>query len=155
MKKIIFVAVLAVLIGGGAGFWFGSRSAMSSGTGSNSLPSNASNGSGFGRGYGNRSNGSGQSGNNISGDILKKDDQSITIQLPQGGSKIIFFSDGTRIAKTISGSANDLTTGTMVMVNGSANSDGSISANNIQIRNVTSSFPFAPSGVGGNRGAAN
>jgi hypothetical protein len=76
----------------------------------------------------------GQMGNFINGEILSGDDKSITIKMPDGGSKIIFFSGTTKIVKSTDAPVTDLTTGINVMVNGSANTDGSISATNIQIR---------------------
>lgn len=70
----------------------------------------------------------------INGSILSKDAKSITVQLRDGGSKIVFLSSAATIAKAVEGSINDLIVGQQVMVNGSANPDGSITAQNIQIR---------------------
>jgi hypothetical protein len=73
--------------------------------------------------------------NFISGDIISKDSASITLQLPNnGGSKIIFYSDTTQISKTALGTVNDLSAGTAISITGTTNSDGSITANSIQIR---------------------
>jgi hypothetical protein len=70
----------------------------------------------------------------INGEIIKKDDQSITIKLADSGSKIIFFSDTTKITETIDAEINELLPDTKVMVAGSSNTDGSITAKTIQIR---------------------
>ena len=61
---------------------------------------------------------------------------SITIQLPSstGGSKIVYYSGATQISKTTVAMPNDLVSGTAVNITGAANSDGSLTAQSIQIR---------------------
>lgn len=77
----------------------------------------------------------GQSGGGfINGEIIAKDDKSITLKLSGGGSRIIFFSDATEITKSAKGSVDDFKTGAQVFANGSQNSDGSITANSVQVR---------------------
>ena len=82
-----------------------------------------------------RVNRTGGGGNFISGSIISEDSTSITLQLAgNAGSKIIFYSGYNSNWKMASGTASDLSTGTNVSVTGTTNSDGSVTAQSIQIR---------------------
>ncbi len=70
----------------------------------------------------------------VSGNILSKDDKSLTIKLTDGSSRIVFFGSSTPIIKSVPGSVDDLTTNESVSVSGPANSDGTVNASSIQIR---------------------
>jgi hypothetical protein len=67
------------------------------------------------------------------GEIIAKDEKTITIKLSSGGSKIILLSESTQINKISQGYAEDLKIGENVMVQGTTNSDGSVTAKTIQI----------------------
>lgn len=69
----------------------------------------------------------------IRGKIIAQDEESVTIKLPDGSSKIILISENTTISKTSKGSVDDLQTGKQIVVFGQENSDKSISATNIQL----------------------
>ncbi len=68
------------------------------------------------------------------GQIIAKDDKSITVSLMSGGSKIIFLDSNTKVSKQAMGTMADLAVGTQVSIMGAANSDGSINATTVQIR---------------------
>ncbi len=78
-------------------------------------------------------NGNGIGPNSITGEIIAKDEQSITVKLPDGGSKIIFFSEATDITKSVSGSLDDLKNDEQIIASGQENSDGTYTAKTIQI----------------------
>ena len=72
-------------------------------------------------------------GDFVRGEIISKDEESITIKLPNNGSKIIFLSSDTKITKTLDGISDDLKEGTQVSVSGKQNQEGSMTAQSIQI----------------------
>lgn len=136
MKNTIIISiVIAVLVGGGA-FYAGSQYGKSQATSAISQARLQRNG-GQGGLPGGQFNRSGRGGANfVSGDIIAKDDASIIVKDWNGGSKIIFLSGNTQISKFTAGSAANLTVGQSVTANGTANSDGSITAQMIQLRPV-------------------
>ena len=69
----------------------------------------------------------------VSGQITAADDKSITVKLTDGSSKIVLLSSSTVYLKSSTGSKSDLKTGDRVAVFGNDNSDGSVTAQNIQI----------------------
>ena len=73
-------------------------------------------------------------GNSAFGTILSTDASSITLSTLGGGSKIILISPTTSVMKSVPGSQTDLTTGQSVMITGTPNADGSISATTVSIR---------------------
>lgn len=85
-------------------------------------------------GSGRGGRGAGGMGGGTFGEILSKDDKSLTLKLRTGGSKIIFFDQKVEIGKFVTGNLSDLTVGASVSVNGTSNTDGSVTASSIQIR---------------------
>ena len=124
-NKIISGVVILLIVAGGSFYW-----GMSYGKSQNNRAFNPANFQGM------RANRTGGAvGGFISGNIISQDSTSITLQIPNnGGSKIVFYSTATQINKMASGTASDLATGTSVSVTGTTNSDGSITAQSIQIR---------------------
>ncbi len=138
-KKIIIKIVIAAIIAGGAGFYGGMLYGQS--TGANSRAGLSRQGAGFAMGTGQRGGGVQPDAGFSGGEIIKKDDSSITVKLNnarlpdgQGSSQIILFSDATKVTKSAEGSAADLIVGGQVTVTGSKNQDGSLTAQSIQIR---------------------
>lgn len=140
-SKLIGGFVVVAILAGGAGYYAGTRSSGASSTVSNSQFAGRTSTGGRRFGGGNGA---------VFGTIIAKDTNSITVQLggPNAsstngtatGSKIVLYAGSTEIGKTVVGSATDLTVGESIIANGTPNSDGSITAQMIQIR---------PAGVGG------
>lgn len=83
----------------------------------------------FARHFGNSNGNSGA----VIGQIVSEDSKSITVKLPDGSSKIVLLSSSTKINKQVAGSQSDLKSGENVAVIGSTNSDGSVTAQAIQL----------------------
>lgn len=69
----------------------------------------------------------------ITGSILSMDDKSITVKLNDGSTKIVLFSGSTTYSNTVAATRMDLKVGGEVAVFGATNSDGSVTATNVQI----------------------
>jgi len=69
----------------------------------------------------------------VSGEVIGKDDKSVTVKLPTGGSRIAFFTPSTPVMTATSGTIEDVVTGKEVMIVGTPTSDGSVTASMIQI----------------------
>ena len=139
MNKNIIMVILIILVGGGS--FFGGMKYQQGKTSQNirsqfgagqvQRGTGAVNISGQPRPVGNRMTGRG-----VTGEILSQDEKSITVKLTDGSSKIVFLAETTTINKASEGTKTDLTTGEQVMVFGTENSDGSLTASNIQLNPI-------------------
>ena len=138
MKKMLPFFIILLLIVAGSSFYGGMKYGESRGSGRD-----------FGAmqqrqqfGGPGRLNNSQSGASFIDGDILSKDEKSSTVKLRDGGSKIIFISDTTQVMTMATTSLDSLQTDMGVMISGTSNTDGSLTAKSIQIRpNVPISQP--------------
>jgi hypothetical protein len=79
----------------------------------------------------------GGGGGVVMGTVLSLDPQGITVSIAGGGSKIIFVATSTSYTTTSAGSPSDINTGDTVVVTGSTNTDGSVTARSIDVRPAT------------------
>lgn len=131
-KNIIISIVLIIVVGAGA-FFAGmqyQKTKTRSGLGQFAGKMMGGNGQGFARRFG------GQNGAAIRGEITSASDTSITVTQRDGSSKIILLAGSTNISKAASGSKADLTKGAQVMAVGTTNSDGSVTAQLIQLNPI-------------------
>lgn len=124
----IFVALILIILVGAAAFFGGMKYQESKQTFSRQF-----------NGAGSRMmlrNGNGQFFRNsraVTGEILSVDDKGMTVKLPDESSRIVLFSKKMSINKAQQATISDLKTGETVAVFGTDNSDGSVSAQNIQL----------------------
>ncbi|MDD5547467.1 MAG: hypothetical protein PHN74_01000 [Candidatus Pacebacteria bacterium] len=145
-KKTLILVIVGVVLIGGAVFYGGMKCGQKSLTNRKGI-NNFSNLTDeqkqagmqqFGGGAGFAGGGAHNGGGMVSGEIISKDDKGITVKLKDGGSKIVFIPESTIVTKNAAGSIEELKTGVQVLVSGTANTDGSVSAKSIQI------IPSAP-----------
>lgn len=129
------------MVAGGIGFYAGDQYAAKNRGGAGNLAGrfNRNGGQGFFGGSG----GSGMTA--VRGQVVKTDNQSITVEEPNGSSKVVLL-NGANFDKTVSASASDVTTGSEVLVIGKADSDGSMTAQTVQL-NPTMRPGGAPNGT--------
>lgn len=115
--------IVLVIVVGAAGFFAGMQYQKSK-TGSARQ---------FAGGFGGRTGGTRNGSRPVSGDILSSDDKSITVKLQDGSTMIVLVTGSTTINKAASATKSDLATGVRVAAFGTTNSDGTMTASNIQI----------------------
>lgn len=136
----IIIAIIALLVGGAGGFFSGVQYQKSKG---GSFPQGQfQNGQARPSGAPTR-NGTTQ-GRPVSGEIISVEDNSITIKTQDGSSKIVIYSNSTKVNKTSDGSSADLTVGEQAMVIGTESTEGTVTAQTISIG--TSGFQGMPGG---------
>lgn len=75
----------------------------------------------------------GMSAGGVEGEIISQDDKSITIKISDGSTKIILFSESTSYLINSPSKKENLKSGVKVSVFGKTNSDGSLTADRIQL----------------------
>ena len=130
-KLLIAIAVTALLVGA-SGFFAGiqyRKSQEPTAGDFQSMREQARSGN-LPPGLGERLQGQGRP---VSGEIIDRDEESITVKLPDGSSRIILVGSETKISESTPSAKNKLTEGVQVFVNGTENPDGSLNATSIQI----------------------
>jgi hypothetical protein len=137
--------VVAIVVGVG-GFFYGrstattSRAGFAGGTGTFSSSTRRLAGGTAGGGF-------------ATGQITAMDSSSITLQLANGNSEVVFYSSSTPVSEPTTVSPSTLKVGTNVMVGGTPNSDGSLTAQTIQVRAAGTAGGFG--GGGGAKAGSN
>lgn len=128
MKKTTIITILSLIIVAGTAFLGGMKYGQFKRLSFRQLPVGQNTGRQQGQGGQNR-----LGFRSVNGEIIASDDKSITVKLQDGSGKIVVISDKTSINKASEGVKEDLKIGEKVMVIGQENSDGTVTAQNIQL----------------------
>ena len=126
-NKNIFIAIVFVILAGGGGFYAGMQYQKTNASSSIGMMGQQAGGQFRQRG--------GQNANfrPVRGQVISSDDSSMTVKLMDGSTKIVVVSGKTMFIKSNTASKSDVKTGDTVMVMGSQDSSGSVTAQTIQI----------------------
>lgn len=133
-NKVVLITILVAVLSGGIGFFAGTKFQQSR---RRTLGTQFGNGQMAGTG-----NQVGRTGfRPVAGEIISSDDKSITVKLQDGSSKIVVLADTTEINKAEKVAKEELKVGEKVSVFGTENSDGSVTAQTIQLNPIIREIP--------------
>lgn len=130
MNKHTRVVVIAAVLGLGIGFSAGYYMPHGAGTtarGQYAMRGGANMDGGF-------SGARGGSGGLVSGTVLSNDGSTMTVSMQDGSTKLVLIHASTEVLETTMASPEALSAGVSVTVTGTANSDGSVTAQSVQVR---------------------
>ena len=128
-QNMIIIAVLVAVVALGAGFFGGMKYQQSKRPAFNRDLNNvqgARTGNGVDR----------MAFRPVTGEIISVDDKSITVKLNDGSSKFVLLTDNTQINKASEVKKEELKAGEKVSVFGTQNSDGSVTAQSVQLNPI-------------------
>lgn len=144
MSKLIVPFIVAALLIGGGAFYGGMQYAKASvpkDAQARTFGQGAMRGGEMPSGAGQRvrmANGAGMP----AGEVLAKDDTTLTLKLADGGSKIVFLSASTTVSRMADGSMDEVTVGSNVLIMGTSDTTGNVTAKTIQLRPDGADRPF-------------
>ncbi len=137
MKYLSIILLIVGLVAGFAGGYYFKNYQQ------NKLRNNLRNGADVGQRFVPNGDATGQRGGGfaggISGDIISMDDKSVTVKLNDGSTKIVLLGESTTYSNLLDAKKEDIKEGTKIMVIGSSNSDGSLTAQRIQLNPIVTS----------------
>jgi hypothetical protein len=133
MKNNVLITILIAIIVAGASFFGGMKYQQSKGFSAANFDNGVNNRGQFTGRNGNMMGRNGFGNRPVSGEILSVDNGSITVKLQDGSSKLINVSNTTVYVKTSSATVSDLKAGDVISAFGITNSDGSLTAQNVQL----------------------
>lgn len=129
-KNLVTTGVVALIIGLGVGYEGAHALATTPKTGAAAFAARGTGGAGFTGARG----GNQAAGGLLTGTVAAKDSGSITLNTRDGSSHVVLVTPDTTVSKSVNGSLSDIAVGSTIIVSGSTNSDGSVSATLVQLR---------------------
>jgi hypothetical protein len=124
-NQIILVAILVVLVGGGA---------FATGYKVGQIKNRVTIGQRMENGIGRQQGGGKMMGaRNQAGEVTAVDDKSITLKMIDGSSKIIILTNKTAVTKSTETTKTEIKVGSKIATFGTTNSDGSVTADTIEL----------------------
>lgn len=143
MKKFLPIIIIALIVVGASAFYAGNKYGAVQ-KNNRSMISGNKGGIFLGNGE-RRGAGAPDKGSLVRGQVISKNTSTITIKLDNGGSKVVLYSTSTLVRQTVQTTVDQIQPGENVTVTGAANSDGSVTANSIQMvpaNQASSTFGF-------------
>ncbi len=141
--NIIFAVILTLLVAGAGGFYGGMKYQQTKAPQNIGFMVGAATGGGRMFRTFNGEAGAGVAGsvggmraNFANGQVLSLEGKTLTLKTQDGGSKIVFLTDATQIQKMDKAAVSDLMNDKYVTITGTTNSDGSLTAAAIQLRDA-------------------
>jgi hypothetical protein len=134
-KEVIGALVGVFLLGGAAGYFAVPKSSAPEGArGQWSGREGGQRGPGMGRGQ--------RGAGFAAGEVIAKDETSVTVKAQDGSTKIVLVTESTEVMNATKGTVADVAIGKNVMINGTPNQDGSVTAQSVNIRPAGMAFPM-------------
>lgn len=86
----------------------------------------------------------GMMGGFVAGEVLSNDGKTLTLKMRDGSSKLVLIGESTEVSLFVAGKPADIEVGKNVSVQGNANTDGSVTAQSIQLRPASAPLVEAP-----------
>jgi hypothetical protein len=134
VQKSISVGVVVAVVSLGVGYYFGKKAIISNESGRMGMQGSQMSGrGGFARG--------GANGNVVNGEVVSFDGGMLTVKGRDGGSRVVVVTSATKVSKPVVASSSDVKQGALVLITGTQNGDGSITAESVSIRDASQGFP--------------
>ncbi|MBU1348551.1 hypothetical protein KJ781_00590 [Patescibacteria group bacterium] len=145
MQKLIVPFIIATLVIGGGAFYGGmlyGKASITKDAQARTFGQNAMRGTGtVPTGDAQRMRIAGGAGM-PAGEVLSKDDTTLTLKLADGGSNIVFISPSTTVTTMAEGSMDDVVVGSNVLIMGTSDASGNMTAKTVQLRPDGGELPF-------------